>query len=143
VVQQLSRELDKRHRLVTAQAVERLDSGQQRLSLYRFRHNLFQHYLHQNLDEPERGYLHEAVGNALEQLYAGRTEAVAGRLAHHFQIAGLVSKAIDYLQQAGDASAAVYANVEAAAHYTRALELINPDEAVILCFSLHTSSWDQ
>ena len=45
VVQQLSRELDKRHRLVTAQAVERLDSGQQRLSLYRFRHNLFQHYL--------------------------------------------------------------------------------------------------
>jgi predicted ATPase/DNA-binding SARP family transcriptional activator len=129
LVQQLSRELDKRHRLVTAQAVEWLDSDRQRLSRYRFRHNLFQHYLYDRLDEAERGYLHEAVGNALEQLYAGRTEEAAGRLARHFQIAGLVSKAIDYLQQAGDASAAVYANVEAAAHYTRALELINPDEA--------------
>ena len=48
LVQQLSRELDKRHRLVTAQILAWL--GQQRLSLYRFRHHLFQHYLYHNLD---------------------------------------------------------------------------------------------
>jgi predicted ATPase len=42
LVQQLSRELDRRHRLVTAQILAWF--GQQRLSLYRFRHQLFQHY---------------------------------------------------------------------------------------------------
>jgi tetratricopeptide (TPR) repeat protein len=41
----------------------------------------------------------------------------------------LVSKAIDYLQKAGDAASRVYANVEAVAHYTRALELAKLDEA--------------
>ena len=54
LVHQLSRELDKRHRLVKAHTLERV--GQQRLSRYRFRHHLFQHYLYHNLDEMERGY---------------------------------------------------------------------------------------
>ncbi len=64
VVSLLSGELDRRHRLVRAQAIERL--GQQRLSRYRFRNYLFQKYLYDNLDEVERTYLHEDVGRALE-----------------------------------------------------------------------------
>jgi len=123
LVQQLSRELDKQHQLVKAQSVEWLIPGQQRLSIYRFQHQLFQHYLYHRLDEVERGYLHEAIGNSLEELYQGRTGEVASQLAHHFQAAGMVVKAIRYLTEAGDAAAAVHANIEAVAHYGRAVEL--------------------
>jgi hypothetical protein len=74
--------------LVTAQILAWL--GQQRLSLYRFRHQLFQHYVYHNLTDMERTYLHEAVGNVLEAIYGGQTEPVAVQLARHFeQIAAL------------------------------------------------------
>ncbi|MGD2077856.1 MAG: AAA family ATPase, partial [Chloroflexota bacterium] len=140
LVQQLSRDLDKQHRLVKVQALERLASGR-RLSSYRFRHQLFQHYLYSRLDAVERVYLHEAVGNALEQLYENQTEQIAGKLARHFELAGLIPKAITYLQTAGDAAAAVHANIEAAAHYQRATilaerEEINQEELVHLYVSL-------
>ncbi|MCB0015897.1 MAG: hypothetical protein KDE34_28475, partial [Anaerolineales bacterium] len=122
LVQQLSRELDKQHRLVTAQALDRV--GQQRLSLYRFRHYLFQHYLYQNLDELERAYLHEAVGLALEALYGEQTEPVAVQLARHFEQAGLTEEAVDYLRQSGKKALRQSANVEAINHLTRGLELL-------------------
>jgi predicted ATPase len=67
LVQLLSQELGRRQRLVSAQELTTV--GRQRLSHYRFRHYLFQRYLYQSLDETERAYLHEAVGNALESLY--------------------------------------------------------------------------
>ena len=63
----LSKELEKRHRLVSAQGIHRLE--QQRFSLYRFWHNLFQKYLYGTLDEVERTQLHEDVGRMLETLY--------------------------------------------------------------------------
>ncbi len=72
----LSGELDRRHRLVRAQSIQRIDG--QRLSRYRFRHILFQKYLYGSLDEVERVYLHEQVGTALEGLY-GAHEANAQR----------------------------------------------------------------
>ena len=128
IVQNLSRELGKRHRLVTAQAIRWLNPGQRRLSIYRFRHHLFQQYLYNRLDEVERGYMHEAVGAVLEGLYEGRTKEVAGQLAHHFQVAGLIPEAISYLKKAGDTAADVYANAEAVAHYARAVELAEQNE---------------
>lgn len=120
LVQQLSRELDKQHRLVTAQALGRV--GQQRLSFYRFRHYLFQHYLYHNLDELERAYLHEAVGLALETMYGEQTEQVAVQLARHFEQAGLMEKAVRYLRQAGDQARRVAAPHEAIRFYRAALE---------------------
>jgi transcriptional regulator with XRE-family HTH domain/tetratricopeptide (TPR) repeat protein len=120
LVQQLSRELDKQHRLVTAQALDRV--GQQRLSFYRFRHYLFQHYLYYNLDALERAYLHEAVGLALETLYGEQTEPVAVQLARHFEQAGLTEKAVRYLRQAGDQARRVAAPHEAIRFYRAALE---------------------
>ena len=120
LVQQLSRELDKQHRLVTAQALDRV--GQQRLSFYRFRHYLFQHYLYHSLDELERAYLHEAVGLALEALYGEQTEPVAVQLARHFEQAGLTEKAVRYLRQAGDQARRVAAPHEASRFYRAALE---------------------
>jgi predicted ATPase len=73
LVEQLSGELDRRHRLVRAQAIQRM--GSRRASRYRFRNYLFQKYLYDGLDEVERVYLHENVGNVLEEYYGeGRLE---------------------------------------------------------------------
>jgi DNA-binding SARP family transcriptional activator/predicted ATPase len=144
MVQRLSSELDRTHRLVRAQAIERL--GSRRVSRYRFRHSLFQKYLYDTLDQVERAYLHEDVGNALEELHgvqAGEmaastagvthvtataataaTSAVAVQLAWHFQEAGIPEKAIHYLHQAGERAAQLSAFQEGIAHLTRALELL-------------------
>src|SRR5262249_17597213 len=98
LVQRLSQELDKQHRLVTAHILAWL--GPQRLSLYRFRHQLFQQHVYHRLTEMERAYLHEAVGSVLEALYHEQTEQVAVQLARHFEEAGLREKALTYLLQA-------------------------------------------
>jgi tetratricopeptide (TPR) repeat protein len=127
LVRQLTRELDKQHRLVQEQGVERV--GRRRLSLYRFRHNLFQRYLYNNLGESERAFLHEDVGNVLEELYGEQADEIAVQLARHFVEAGLDNKALGYLIQAGDAAYRQYANTEAVAHYTRALEIAGHGEA--------------
>jgi predicted ATPase len=99
LVQRLSQELDKQHRLVVAHIMAWL--GSQRLSLYRFRHQLFQHYVYHSLTEIERVYLHEAVGTVLEALYGDQNEQVAVQLVRHFEQAGLHEKAVTYLLQVG------------------------------------------
>ena len=122
VVGMLSRELDKRHRLVTAQRVRRIDG--RRLSTYRFRHILFQKYLYGQLDDVERTYLHEDVGAALETLYGEQADEASVQLAHHFREAGVTDKAIRYLRQAGQKSVRLSANDEAIAHFKDALALV-------------------
>jgi tetratricopeptide (TPR) repeat protein/predicted Ser/Thr protein kinase len=118
----LSGELDKRHRLVVPQGTRRLDG--QRISTYRFRHNLFQKYLYGQMDETERAYVHEDVGHALETLYGERVEDVAGPLARHFQEAGLPEKTIGYLRMAGERATRLSANEEAIGHLRRALKVL-------------------
>ncbi|MGD8462335.1 MAG: BTAD domain-containing putative transcriptional regulator [Anaerolineae bacterium] len=125
VVMRLSRDLDRRHRLVRAQGIQRMDG--RRLSQYRFRHILFQRYLYGSLDDVERSYLHEAIGDTLEALYEGQPEtmlAMAGQLAWHFQEAGIVDKAIHYLRQAGERAVQLSAYREARTQLTTALDLL-------------------
>jgi tetratricopeptide (TPR) repeat protein len=129
LVHQLSRELEKKHHLIAAQGIRRLESGEQRLSSYRFRHNLFRSYIYLNLDEVEQSYWHEAIGNVMEQIHAQQLESIVVQLAQHFEKAGLSSKAIKYWMKAGDAAARVYANAEAIVSYRRALALTRHHEA--------------
>jgi predicted ATPase len=123
LVRDLSREVERRHRLVGARGVDRI--GQTRLSLYQFRHSLFQRYLYDSLDEVERSYLHEDMGLVLEALYADRAGEVAVQLARHFQAAGLWEKAVEYLVQAGQRAIRLSANGEAIAHLRLGLELLD------------------
>jgi len=123
-VQNLSGDLNKRHQLVVSLGSQRLGPGGQRLSRYRFRHILFQRYLYNSLDEAERGYLHEAVGNELEQLFSGQLGDIAVELARHFEEAGLPAKAVGYYQQAGDRAVRLSANQEAIAHFYKGLALL-------------------
>jgi DNA-binding SARP family transcriptional activator len=64
VVECLSGPLSKQHRLVEARGRE--SSGDKSLSIYQFRHNLYQKYLYQSLDVVERGRLEEATHAILE-----------------------------------------------------------------------------
>jgi predicted ATPase len=122
VVRRLSGELEKRHHLIGARGIQRL--GRQRLSVYEFRHNLFQKYLYNSLNEVERAYLHEDIGNILEELYADQTEEVSVQLARHFQEAGIAEKAVHYLYQAGNRALRLSAYQEAITHFTQGLVLL-------------------
>ncbi len=122
LVQRLGQELDMQHRLVRAESLGR--TGQLRLSRYRFRHHLFQHYLYNRLTESERAYLHEKVGGALESLFADDPAPVTVQLAHHFEQAGLAEKAMTYLGQAGQRAYRLSADREAVQLLTRALALL-------------------
>jgi DNA-binding SARP family transcriptional activator/predicted ATPase len=120
----LSRELDRKHRLIRAQSIARVDG--QRLSSYRFSHILFQKYLYGGLDAVERACLHEEVGTALEGLYGTHQQAptITVQLALHFQKAGITEKAIHYLHQAGDRAVQLSAYQEGIAHLSGGLELL-------------------
>ncbi len=122
MVRILSSELDKRHHLVSAKGIRRVDG--QRLSMYSFQHILFQRYLYSSLDEVERSHLHEEVGTVLETFYGEQAEEIAAQLAHHFQEAAIVPKAIVYLYKAGSRAAQLSANEEAISHFNKVLKLV-------------------
>lgn len=121
----LSGELDRRHRLIQAQSIVRVDG--RLVSRYRFRHILFQRYLYSSLDQVEQVHLHESVGLALEELYGSQQEtmAVAVQLARHFQQAGIIEKAIYYLHRAGDKAIHLSACPEGIIHLNSALALLS------------------
>ncbi len=121
-IRRLSDDLQRRHRLVSAQGLVEL--GHMRLSLYRFLHNLFQQYLYSSLDAIERAYLHRDVGEVTEELFAEQTEEVAAQLARHFEESGIPAKAAAYRLQAGNRAQRMSAHEEAAAHLARGLELV-------------------
>jgi predicted ATPase/DNA-binding XRE family transcriptional regulator len=121
LIAQLSQQLDKQHQLVHAHGSHQ--AGGVRLLQYRFRHILFQKYLYAALDETERIYLHQAVGQALEELYGQELSSIVPQLAWHFQAAGLAGKAITYLAQAAGRSKQLFALPEALRFYNQIFQL--------------------
>ena len=122
----LDGELGDRHRLVAAVSLRRL--GARKRSRYRFRHHLFQCYLYDHLDAVKRAHLHEAVGSALEELCGEAPDdldALAPRLALHFEAAGLADRAVSYYLQAGRRAARLAAHEDAIGHLTRGLALLD------------------
>ncbi|MFN2195214.1 MAG: ABC transporter substrate-binding protein, partial [Anaerolineales bacterium] len=119
---QLNRQLDQKHRLVRSMGSTQVDG--QRLNSFQFRHALYQQHLEQALPESERELLHAEVGQALEVLYANHLEAAAPQLARHFCAGGQGSKAVPYLQLAGDQALGMYAHQEAGEFYRQAVEVL-------------------
>jgi adenylate cyclase len=130
IVKHLSSELVRKHRLVGAQAIERI--GSKRASCYRFRSYLFQKYLYDNLDEADRAYLHEDVGRGLEELYGEQASEIAVQLAWHFHEAKIMEKAIHYQHLAGTKAVQLSAYQEGIAHLEQGLALLEelPDSTV-------------
>lgn len=119
ILRQLSRELEKRHRLV--QEVGEVCVGGQRLVRFRFVHALIQQYLYRQLGIAERAALHQEIAKTLETLYKEDIAIVAVPLARHYREAGVKEKAVEYLLQAGDQARSLYAHQEAVEHYQQAL----------------------
>jgi class 3 adenylate cyclase/tetratricopeptide (TPR) repeat protein len=88
---------------------------------YIFKHAVIQDVAYNSLLVQRRKELHRAVGHAIEELYADRLAEHHAELAHHFFQAEEWRKAIDYSALAGQRAGAAFANIEAKAHYARAL----------------------
>jgi tetratricopeptide (TPR) repeat protein len=121
-IRELSNELQKQHRLISAHGLVQL--GFVQLSFYRFVHNLFQKYLYNSLGKAERAYLHRDMGEAIEALFAGQAEEMAAQLARHFEEGSIPAKAAAYRLQAGNRAHRMSAHQEAAGHLRRGLELL-------------------
>jgi DNA-binding SARP family transcriptional activator/tetratricopeptide (TPR) repeat protein len=124
VIRMLSRELAQRHRLVAAHSRKQLQG--KTLSQYRFSHILFQKYLYQQLDDVEKAHLHEQVGTMLEVFYLqdlDKFPEITQQLARHFELGGIVEKAVQYYTLSGRYAVQLSASSEAASHFQRALRL--------------------
>lgn len=124
-LRRLSGPLSKDHRLVHGSGVARLAGGGQGLSRYRFQHALVQEYLYGRLDPVERAHLHGLVAAALEEIYGKQAPEIAVRLAWHFERAGLVTKAVDYLIESGNQAMFLGAYRQAAADFDRGRALLS------------------
>lgn len=89
---------------------------------YCFHHSLTQDATYSTILLSRRRQLHLQVGEVMEELYAKRIEEFAPLLAQHFQAAGDDHRTLKYATMAGDSAARLYANAEAVAHYTSAIE---------------------
>lgn len=120
IVKHLTDTLERRHHLVSEKGIESLNG--QRVYRYRFRHALFQQYLRARLSPATREVLHASVGQALEELYAGRTDEIAMRLMRHFDESGDYQRLLKYAVQAGDRARRLGASLEAIDFYGLALQ---------------------
>jgi len=126
--EQLDR-FDKVHRLIETRTEEELPDGAL-ATRYRFAHALYQNVLYGDLVSKRRILLHREAGEQLLQHYGKQAPRIAAQLAMHFERGRDFGRAVEYLIQAGDNAAQLYANDEAEKHYSGALALVEklPDE---------------
>jgi class 3 adenylate cyclase/predicted ATPase len=101
-----------------------LEQGVPPESNYRFRHALIQDTAYQSLLRSKRQSFHLRITEALVKRLSG-TAAQPELLAYHYGEAGLVQKAIEQWQFAGQLAIQRSANTEAVSHLTRGLELLH------------------
>jgi DNA-binding NtrC family response regulator/tetratricopeptide (TPR) repeat protein len=85
-----------------------------------FHHTLVQEVAYASLLDGQRRRHHAAAGAALEKLYAGRTDQVVERLAHHYGRSGEGEKAVDCALRAAEKARRRWANAEALAFFDAA-----------------------
>ena len=115
--------LQKTDRLIEVRGEEELPDGSL-ATRYRFSHALYQNFLYSDLVAKRRVMLHRQAGEQLLKHYGKRASQLATHLALHFERGRDFARAIEYLIQAGDNATKLYANSEAADHYSRALTMV-------------------
>ncbi len=105
---------------------------------YAFRHVLIQEAAYDSILIKKRVELHRRIGETLEDLHAKRIEEFAPLIAYHFYNAQDL-RSLKYDILAGEKAARLYANTEAATHFSRALEVAkrNGDKSDLIT-KLHT-----
>lgn len=89
-----------------------------------FKHALTHEVAYGSLLQERRRELHRAIAQAIESVHAGRLAEQLERLAHHYTEAGLTDQAVEYWQQAGQRAIERSVNLEAIAHLTKGLGLL-------------------
>ncbi|MBI3029251.1 MAG: AAA family ATPase [Candidatus Rokubacteria bacterium] len=92
---------------------------------YTFKHALTHEVAYGSLLQERRRALHARMVEAIEARYRDRLAEQADRLAHHAFRGELWEQATHYARQVGDRAAALCADAEAVAAYTRALEALS------------------
>ena len=116
----LQRELG---RLVEAELL--YQRGQPPQATYQFKHALIQEAAYQSLLRSTRQQYHERTAQVLAAQFAETVEAQPELLAHHYTEAGLNAQAVPYWQQAGQRALERSAMLEAVAHLTQGLEVLD------------------
>jgi eukaryotic-like serine/threonine-protein kinase len=117
------------HELITRQFLEEVpDSSSPRTgndNLVRFSHDKLREAAYQQIPAAVSVMLHGRAIDAIERRCRGKAELVLvyATLAHHAERAGQLSRALRYLELAGDHALATYANRDAIGHFTDALAL--------------------
>ena len=116
-------------RFVRTSATAPADEG--RSPRFEFVHTLFRDALYGGIPRGRRAALHRRIAAAEEQASGARAGEIAAELALHFELGGEDSRAVHYLQRAGDSARRRSAFREARRHYEHALELLTrqPDDA--------------
>lgn len=92
---------------------------------FRFHHALYQEVLYGRLPAGHRLQLHRRIAAREEIGYGERAGEVATELAHHYSLANVKHKAIQYFRLAGERAVARGAMAEAEEHYRCALKLLS------------------
>ena len=93
-------------------------------AIYVFKHALIQDAAYQSLLKSTRQQFHQRIAQALEARFPETAATQPELLAHHYTEAGLAVLAISYWQQAGQRASARSAHMEAVAHCTKGLEVL-------------------
>jgi tetratricopeptide (TPR) repeat protein len=96
---------------------------------WQFSHDKLREGLLRAITPDQQQVYHAQISMAIEQFYADNLTTHYADLAHHFGRAGLVDKERLYLQRAGAAAQADFANSAAINYYERLLPLLDDDLA--------------
>ncbi|MEO6061378.1 MAG: tetratricopeptide repeat protein [Thermoflexales bacterium] len=97
-----------------------------------FVHEKLRELVYEGIPLGRRRLLHLRIAQSIARRARGkRAGELAGQAARHFQQAGADDDAARCYALAGDRARGAFANASALAHYTAALELGHPDEAVL------------
>jgi tetratricopeptide (TPR) repeat protein len=91
---------------------------------YTFKHALTQEVAYNSVLVERRRMLHERAAQALEALFSDRLEDHLSDLAHQYDRAGNLGKAVEFLGRAGKKAFQQTAHSEAVGYFTRAIDLL-------------------
>lgn len=91
---------------------------------YTFKHALIQDAAYRSLLRRKRQFYHRQIAQVLTEQFPETARSEPELLAYHYTSAGLFQQAITYWQLAGQRALLYSANLEAANHFKKALELL-------------------
>lgn len=95
---------------------------------YSFKHVLTQETIYHNILRRRRTGFHQQIAEAIESLHADGLENYYEQLATHYDLAGILDKAVAYMLKAGEKARCAYLNEEAIRYLQTALERLEKSD---------------